>query len=163
MAEPVLIEVGAIQSAQFHPPIWRIWCCSAGSLLEAGRPSGTKSWARRVPVPIARLRSSLRRSGSIFIVFEVIAFGYGREESVMSTQSRYEPPDLDLYYLRPTLHYIWPRWAPHRPGWPAQSLSWPCLACQAGQMACLLGALFDANNSRFFSLFSSRFTTALLF
>jgi hypothetical protein len=35
-------------------------------------------------VPIALLRSPLRRSGSIFIVFEVITFGYGREESVMS-------------------------------------------------------------------------------
>ena len=98
-----------------HPPIWCI-SCSAGPLLEAGRPSGTKSWARRVSVPIALLGSSLRRSGSIFIVFEVTTFGYGRGESVMSAQFHNEPPDPDLYHLRLTLHYIWPRCAPHRPG-----------------------------------------------
>ena len=59
--------------------------------MEAGSPSGTKSWARSVSVPIALLRSSPRRSGSILIAFEVTTFGYrggkpsrGRAISLMS-------------------------------------------------------------------------------
>jgi hypothetical protein len=45
-------------------------------LLEAGSPPGTKSGAGSVSVPLALLRSSSRRSGSILIVFEVTTFGY---------------------------------------------------------------------------------------
>jgi len=60
-----------------NPLIW-CTCCSAGPLLEAGRPSGTRSWAGRVSVPIAPLKSSLRRPGSISIAFEVTTFGYRR-------------------------------------------------------------------------------------
>src|SRR4051795_3422342 len=52
-----------------------------GSLLEEGRPSGIKSWARRVSVPIAFLRSSLR-SGSMFIVFKITNVGYRRGDLV---------------------------------------------------------------------------------
>ena len=29
-----------------------------------------------------------------------------------------EPPDPDLYHLRLTLHYVWPRCTPYRPGLP---------------------------------------------
>ena len=42
-----------------------------------------------------------------------------------------EPPGLDLYHLRLTLHYIWPRCAPHMPGRPARllgSLLWDVCA-----------------------------------
>jgi hypothetical protein len=48
----------------------------SGLLLEAGSPPGTKSGAGSVSVPLALLRSSSRRSGSILIVFEVTTFGY---------------------------------------------------------------------------------------
>ena len=48
----------------------------SGLLLEAGSPPGTKSGAGSVSVPLALLRSSSRRSGSILIVFEATTFGY---------------------------------------------------------------------------------------
>jgi hypothetical protein len=73
-------------------------------------------------VPIALLGSSLRRSGSIFIVFEVITFGYGREESVMS---RLAP----IYTIYGRLYTTFGLGGRH--------------TGQAGQMACLLGALFQ--------------------
>jgi hypothetical protein len=47
---------------------------------EAGSRPGTKSWARNVPVSIALLRTSLRRSRSIFIAFEITNFGYRRRK-----------------------------------------------------------------------------------
>jgi len=88
----------------------------SGALLEAGSSSGTKSRAASISVPIALLRSSSRRSESIFITFEVTTFGHRRgticRERAISIN---ELPDLDLYHLRFTLHYIWPRCAPHRP------------------------------------------------
>jgi hypothetical protein len=104
------------QLPDLSPRIWCI-CCSAGPLLEAGRFSGTISRAKWVPVPIALLRSSLRRSGSIFIAFEVTTFGY-RSGKICSERaiSLGELPDPDLYYLRLTLHYICLTCAPHRPG-----------------------------------------------
>jgi hypothetical protein len=73
-------------------------CCSAGPWLDAGRPSGTESRARRVSVRVALLRSSSRRSGSIFIVLEVATVGYGRE-SVMSAQFHLSrlPPIYAIY------------------------------------------------------------------
>src|ERR1700733_311213 len=37
----------------------------------------------------------------------------------------HEPPYLDLYHLQLTLHYVWPRCAPHRPNRSAQTLSRP--------------------------------------
>jgi hypothetical protein len=49
-----------------------------GPLLEAGSPSGTKSWAGSVSVPITLLKLSSARSESILIVFEVTIFGYRR-------------------------------------------------------------------------------------
>jgi hypothetical protein len=80
------------------PPIWCV-CCSAGPLLEAGSPSGTKSWARSVSVPIALLRSS-SRSGSVFTAFEVTTFGYRRgktcRERAISLMSRLTP----IYTIR---------------------------------------------------------------
>jgi hypothetical protein len=64
-------------------------------LLEAGSPSGIKSWARSVSVPIALLRSSSRRSGSILLVFEVTTFGYRWKEiyreRAISLMSRLTP------------------------------------------------------------------------
>jgi hypothetical protein len=103
MAEPVLIKLRAIQGAQLHPRIARsltpsnrdadsrlgrlpgalslrygVSAVQQGPLLEAGSPPGTKSWARSVSVPIALLRSSSRRFGSISIAFEVTTFGYRR-------------------------------------------------------------------------------------
>jgi hypothetical protein len=80
-----LVYVRRNEKRYLIPPIWRI-CYSAGPLLEAGSPSGTRSWARSVSVPIALLRSSSRRSGSIFIAFEVTTFGYKRGRSVVSAQ-----------------------------------------------------------------------------
>jgi hypothetical protein len=63
--------------------------------MEAGSPPGTKSWARSVSVPIALLRSSSRRSGSILIAFEVTTFGYrgGKtsRERAISLMSRLTP------------------------------------------------------------------------
>jgi hypothetical protein len=75
--------------------IRRLLCLfSRPPTVEAGRPSGTKSWARSVSVPIALLRSSLR-SGSVFIAFEVTAFGYRRgktcRERAISLTSRLTP------------------------------------------------------------------------
>ena len=63
--------------------------------LAKGGEAGTMPWAKRVSVPIVLLRSSLRRSGSIFIAFEVTTFGYRRgkiyNERTFSLMSRLTP------------------------------------------------------------------------
>jgi hypothetical protein len=106
MTEPVLIEVRAIESAQFHPilsdlrylrtetpihglvnyqvslPSNMVYLLFSRPLLEAGRLSGTISRATRVSVPIALLRSSLRRSKSVSIAFEVTTFGYEKRKNL---------------------------------------------------------------------------------
>ena len=79
------------------------------------------SWSMKSPRMTTRTRPSSPQDEWRDLKWEFLTglalFAGGR------LTARHEPAGPDLYHLRPTLHHIWPRCAPHRPGRPAQSPS----------------------------------------